>query len=156
MQKTAHGIKTRVSSIFIACFVFGALFIFERLLKLLAAARLSENQTEGFFIISSLGLRLFKNKNFFGIVALPSFFGIALMIIFLIFIFTLLRKELAGGKKVAALWLSLALIGALSNTIDRVFLGQVIDYLVIGPWAINLADMLIVSGLIMYLKDSKF
>jgi signal peptidase II len=46
--------------------------------------------------------------------------------------------------------LGLIIIGALSNIIDRLRYGQIIDFLHIGPWPIfNLADGLIVFGALL-------
>jgi lipoprotein signal peptidase len=54
------------------------------------------------------------------------------------------------GLKIAALCI---LLGAASNLFDRVAHGFVIDYLLLfGDSAINLADILILSGLFLHVK----
>ncbi len=48
--------------------------------------------------------------------------------------------------------ISLVIVGALSNLIDRFALGYVVDYVNLFIWPIfNLADCLIVAGIIIYL-----
>jgi lipoprotein signal peptidase len=53
------------------------------------------------------------------------------------------------STRAAALGAGLALGGGLSNTIDRVLHGAVQDYLVVGTVVINLADLAVLTGLVM-------
>lgn len=64
----------------------------------------------------------------------------------------LLIKELKKEQPSQPLLLawSIILSGALSNLLDRILHSYVIDYLVLGTAIINLADILIVSGLLIY------
>jgi signal peptidase II len=61
-------------------------------------------------------------------------------------------RDLAPGDRFSALALALILGGAMGNMLDRIFRGEVVDFLhfrLVGGYAwpdFNLADMLIVSG----------
>ena len=55
------------------------------------------------------------------------------------------------------LGLSLIILGALSNLLDRLIFGYVIDYINIFIWPVfNLADAMIVVGIIFYIIDKYF
>lgn len=43
------------------------------------------------------------------------------------------------------------ILGALSNAFDRVVYGPVIDYILLGTAVINIADLMIVFGLVLYI-----
>ena len=43
------------------------------------------------------------------------------------------------------------ILGALSNAFDRIVYGPVIDYILLGTAVINIADLMIVFGLILYI-----
>ena len=45
----------------------------------------------------------------------------------------------------------MVLTGAISNLLDRIIYHQVVDYFVVGTAIINISDMLIVGGLVIYL-----
>ncbi len=68
-----------------------------------------------------------------------------------------LYREFKKANANALLIFSLTLIftGALSNFIDRMFCGHVIDYLLLGTAVINISDIIIVGGLILYLLNFK-
>ncbi|HSR89092.1 MAG TPA: signal peptidase II [Candidatus Udaeobacter sp.] len=65
-----------------------------------------------------------------------------------------LNKKNAATPKLLLAW-SILLAGATSNLLDRIFYHLVIDYFIIGTAIINIGDILIVSGLIIYLLDLK-
>lgn len=46
---------------------------------------------------------------------------------------------------------SMLLAGGLSNLLDRIVYRQVIDYFLIGTALVNIGDLLIVAGLVLYL-----
>lgn len=46
---------------------------------------------------------------------------------------------------------SLILAGALSNLLDRIFYHSVVDYILIWTGIINISDLLIIIGLIIFL-----
>ena len=61
----------------------------------------------------------------------------------------LTKKEPTSPKLLLA-W-SMLLAGAISNLLDRIIYHQVIDYFLIGTAIINISDLLIVGGLVIYL-----
>lgn len=126
------------------------LFAVDRILKHFALKLLSAS--EGFFITQNLGVKLFRNDRFTGVVWLPNFITIGIIVIFFIFIIVLLLKELRGSKRKGVMALTVLLVGAASNALDRLAYNTVIDFLVIGPWVINLADIFIITGVILYLN----
>lgn len=65
----------------------------------------------------------------------------------------LLKKDSSNIKLLAA-W-SMALAGSISNLLDRIFYHQVVDYFIIGTAVINIGDILIVGGLVIYLISIK-
>lgn len=80
------------------------------------------------------------------------FIGITLVAIAMIFGF---QRKLAPGDRFSALSLGLILGGAVGNLIDRVFRGEVVDFLHFRLWGgyqwpdFNLADAFIVVGVAM-------
>lgn len=126
------------------------LFTVDRILKHFALKLLSAS--EGFFITQNFGLKLFRNDRFAGVVWLPNFITTGIIAIFFIFIIVLLLKELRGSKRRGVIALTVLLAGAASNALDRLAYNTVIDFLVIGPWVINLADIFIVFGALLYIK----
>lgn len=65
----------------------------------------------------------------------------------------LFYKNLNTPKLLLA-W-SMLLAGAISNLLDRIIYSQVVDYFIIGTAIINISDMLIVGGLVIYLWNIK-
>ncbi len=70
-------------------------------------------------------------------------------------------RGLSPGQRLAALALSLIIAGAVGNLIDRVLLGQVVDFvqLYYGQWywpAFNVADSAITVGVVIMLWDAVF
>lgn len=50
---------------------------------------------------------------------------------------------------------SIILAGAAGNLADRIIRGGTVDWLVVGPWTINLADLAIVTGVVLILTSAK-
>jgi signal peptidase II len=82
-------------------------------------------------------------------VRLTAFIGITLVAIAMIFSF---YRRLAPGERLSALSLGLILGGAGGNLVDRIFRGEVVDFLHFRLWGgyqwpdFNLADSFIVVG----------
>ncbi len=80
---------------------------------------------------------------------LAFFISISIVAIFIVFSFF---RQLAPGDRLSALALGLILGGAVGNLIDRIFRGEVVDFLHIVLWGgyswpdFNLADSFIVVG----------
>src|SRR3989344_1268087 len=104
-----------------ACAV--ALAVLDRVLKHLALKLLSGS--EGFLFKELLGLQLFENSRFAGVILLPQIASVAISFAFLALLVALLLKELRRSKKVEAVCLAIALVGAGSNTADRIIYGHV-------------------------------
>jgi signal peptidase II len=87
---------------------------------------------------------------------LPLFIGVSLVAVGIIVNF---YRRLAPGEKHAALTLGLILGGALGNLIDRIFRGEVVDFLHVPLWSgyswpdFNLADSFIVVGVGLLLLE---
>lgn len=59
-------------------------------------------------------------------------------------------------RKTSAPWLTFVVLGALSNLIDRFAYSATIDYLLFfGRSALNLADVMIVIGVILFMRSQK-
>lgn len=71
----------------------------------------------------------------------------------LFFSFIIMKKSLKD-KKFLILGLVLVLGGAASNLLDRFFKGAVIDYFKLGNLFFNLADIAILTGLMIYLQQT--
>jgi len=85
---------------------------------------------------------------------LPFVMVIVIVISALIFLSYLWRHYLKSGDLKLLFAISLVIVGALSNLIDRFALGYVVDYINIFIWPIfNLADCLIVAGIFIYLSN---
>ncbi|MFV2032408.1 MAG: signal peptidase II [Gammaproteobacteria bacterium] len=80
------------------------------------------------------------------------FFTVTAIVISIIIFFWI--KKLTPGEKLTAIALCLILGGAIGNLIDRIYLGYVIDYLLVWlgsyPWpAFNFADVAISAGAVI-------
>ena len=107
----------------------------------------------GVLILKNLGgLGFFLQKNFGLAFSLPvpaRIMGLVIGLI-LIALLTLLVKNFKNKSLVV--FLSLIIIGALSNVIDRIVYGYVVDYINVFVWPVfNLADVLIVVGVASWL-----
>lgn len=111
--------------------------------------------------IPSSGFYLFKpilqiiytpNYNIAFSLPLPQVLIIGLIILALIFLSYIWALNLYRQNFPLFIATSLIIVGALSNLLDRLFFGYVIDYINIFIWPIfNLADCLIVVGIGIYL-----
>ncbi len=74
--------------------------------------------------------------------------------IFSLFVIALVRAIQRDSK--AAPWLLFVVLGALSNLIDRIIHAATVDYLLFfSRSAINLADVMIVIGVLLFLQSQK-
>lgn len=155
--------------IFINLFI-GLLFLFDRIAKIFAfnlpesgfylAGALSEGGLRlaeaphlrgigGFFLFSKkfIGLQLYKNYHLiFNLEIMPLLFYFFISLTLLI-ILALLAKNYLTRNTFLIFSFSLILIGAISNLIDRLLYGYVIDFLSFFDYSIfNLADVYIFVG----------
>lgn len=122
----------------------------DRLTKLFS---LKELPVEGVFLIPGfLKLALYRNINIaFGIhLPLPLLYSLIILILFLLISFS--ARAYRQKDVWLIFWLGLIIAGALGNLLDRLFYGQVIDFLEVPFWSVfNLADAFIVLGLLGWL-----
>ncbi len=129
--------------------VVNGLFLFlDRWLKHLATHSWSRPNLAGHFF----GWQPFLNPGIgFGI-PVPNTLTLALTLAILAFVIYLM---LVGQSDVNNHWkifaLSFIFTGAISNFIDRIIHGHTIDYLLVLTSIINIADVLIVVGFVLYL-----
>jgi signal peptidase II len=103
------------------------------------------------------GWQPFFNKGIAFSLSIPSqitvIFSLPIIILVLYLLLHEWKKESTNLKLIMA-W-SLIIGGAISNFIDRLIYKQVIDYFTIGTAVINISDIMIVVGLILYLLTFK-
>lgn len=126
------------------------LFLIDRLSKHFSLEKLPQ---EGVSLIPNfLNLTVYQNVNIaFGLKVPPSLLYILIAIILLLLII-LLFKAYQKKDLWLVFWLSLVIVGALGNLVDRLTYGLVIDIIEIPFWSIfNLADSMVVIGIIGWL-----
>jgi len=98
---------------------------------------------------------LFRNEGIVFSLPVPDWLYLPVALaIFLLFAGALVRAIMKRSP--SALWLTFVVLGALSNLIDRVTYGATIDYLMFfGRSAVNLADAMIVIGVILFVRSQK-
>ena len=131
-------------------FISGLFFISDRIFKFLAQCCFTKPKliTElfGWYPFNNLGVA-------FG-VSLPLALVIPISIlILLLFVFILLHST--QRTFLHLLGIALIISGAASNLIDRVLFKYVVDYLLILTGVINLADILVVVGFVLFITTSK-
>ena len=127
-------------------FLIGGLAIVDRTSKIWI---LSLPDAGGFFVGDLFGIKLFENHDaIFGLPKIPPFFEIVVIIIGVVLVGAAIS---AWRKKENLLFFGLILIllGGLSNFLDRLLYGFVIDMMHTGPSVWNLADGMIAAGFIL-------
>ncbi|NCF75534.1 MAG: signal peptidase II [Xanthomonadaceae bacterium] len=111
----------------------------------------------GFSIGNFLHITLSKNYNLaFGINISHSILYLLIGLIIL-FLFNLLKKNYFSNDLTKVLIITIILSGAISNLIDRIFLGYVVDFINISWFSIfNFADICIVLGIVFFIKIELF
>ncbi len=142
-------IRSFLSKYRVVILVFLLVYSLDRVTKYLVVHNLSLGQSWpshcGFFCItyianSGSAFGLFGGQNM--LLTFASLIGVGVLILFY-------RTHPSPGLLVR-LSLGLMLAGALGNLTDRVLLGQVTDFIHVGPWYIfNVADSSIVTGVII-------
>ncbi len=140
-------------NIFISTLFFsGCFLVLDQILKKIA----QNNNSDSFYLIKNIiGWEYFENYGIAFSLPMPKLLLITLipLIIVSLFIFLLKTKK---KKFLFAFSVSLIIAGAISNLIDRVFFGFVIDYFRVFTSVINIADiMIIVGGLILIVQGLK-
>lgn len=121
------------------------LIFFDQAIKFIVINYLPE---DGFFVFNNiLGLANFQNPGIAFGLAMPKV--ILYLVVFLVLYFLLqkFRQELKQRNFLVLLSLTLVIAGALSNLIDRLARGFVVDYLHVFTAVFNLADIYIILGI---------
>jgi signal peptidase II len=143
----------KISFIVIASFT---LFVLESIIKY---TLINKIPAQGFYFIPKI-LQLIYTPNYNIAFSLPLPFALIVFLVIsaLIFLSFVWWMNLIAGNLKLLLASSLIIVGAVSNLLDRVILGYVVDYVNIFVWPIfNLADCAIVAGIIIYLiSEFKF
>lgn len=135
----------------IASAIGGLFLIVDQVLKYIA----EQHQNATYYYIKPwLGWEYLKNPGVAFGIPIPSYVVIPLSFIILLMVFRYLSKS---EKKTLLSMYALALItsGAISNLIDRVLYSATIDYIRIIHSIINIADILIILGVLLLLSDRR-
>jgi signal peptidase II len=108
---------------------------------------------QGFYLFNPILQIIYTpNYNIAFSLPLPYVIVIVIVIVALLFLSFLWVQNLKSGNLKLLFAISLVITGALSNLVDRFALGYVVDYVNIHIWPIfNLADCLIVAGVVIYI-----
>ena len=124
-------------------FLIGGLAIVDRASKIWI---LSLPDAGGFFVGDLFGIKLFENHDaIFGLPKISPFFEIIVIIIGAILIgsaISVFKKK----NKLMFFGLVLIILGGVSNFLDRLLYGFVVDMIHFGPSVWNAADMMIGAG----------
>lgn len=116
------------------------LFATDRLIKNLMILKLPE---EGVLLLPGVSLKLYLNQALAFSLPVANWLAAVLSIVVLLVAVGLLSKH-AANKPLGQWGLGLLIIGSVSNLIDRIFYGGVIDWLQLGFWpTFNLSDFYI-------------
>ncbi|MFH1188130.1 MAG: signal peptidase II [bacterium] len=96
------------------------------------------------------------NKNIAFSLAVPSVIIFLLVLGTLVFLFYLLIKNYRKNNFSFVFFLSLIIIGALSNLFDRIKFGWVIDFIYVPHFTVfNFADIYITFGVVLWLWNER-
>ena len=95
------------------------------------------------FLVVKGGVSVYKNEKIS-----PLFLSLALLAFI---IFSLYEIKKRGGHPLIVVSLGLVLGGGLSNLFDRIRIGGVADYLDLTFWQLNLADIFVIVGVLIFL-----
>lgn len=136
--------------------IIGGLLVLDQICKILVYFKLPREAN--FFILKPiLSLEFYRNTGIAFGISLPPWLFYTVAAIILAGLIYWARYYYQKKETVSFLALSLIMAGALSNLIDRLRLGYVIDYLNFAFWPVfNLADVMVVAGVvILIIKNVK-
>lgn len=142
----------RKYGIFLINIILALSFVVDRIFKDYIVYKLPE---KGVFIFSNslgnIGLRLSKNFNAAFSIKIPEYIFYTLIGVLVGYILILLIKSYRSKIFFDSIFYILIFLGAISNLIDRIIYGYVVDYIEILIWPVfNIADTLIVIGVGMW------
>jgi signal peptidase II len=112
---------------------------------------------QGFYFFKYLQIGFYPNEDIAFSLPLPQALTIVLVIIILIILSFIWWQGLLRKNIPHLLSISLIILGALSNLLDRLLFGFVIDYLNVFIWPVfNLADAMIVLGVGIFIVTEFF
>lgn len=122
-------------------------FIFDRFLKWQAL----HGWNEDYLLNKHFGWHPFLNPGVAFGVPVPSWLIIVLTIPILVLLIYHVSRLTYQARMLHVTCYVLIIAGALSNFIDRLLYNHTVDYILISTGVINLADILIVAGFVIYL-----
>lgn len=124
------------------------LFVLDRTSKWLALNILSGN---GIFLIKKItGFILERNQGIAYSITLPHTILLTVVLIIIFILMILLVKAYKRREFLIIYALSLIIVGAISNLIDRLRYDYVIDLITLTGWPVfNLADVMITAGVVL-------
>lgn len=127
-------------------------FVADRIIKTTIAVRPD-------IVSATLGpvsIRFEANPGFAFSISFPNTVVVILSLLVTVIFLVLLVRAIERGQSTMIIGVSAVLIGALSNMIDRVSVGYVIDYLAISFLPVfNIADLLILNGALILVWRGK-
>jgi len=108
--------------------------------------------TNPIFIFNHIGWAPILNPGIAFSIQLPNLV-IIILTLFILGFFSYLTVQ--TKDKIARLGLTLTIFGAISNLLDRIFYQNTVDYLQVYISVFNIADILIVTGIGIYLLKLK-
>lgn len=140
----------RFQKILIIAFISFDLLVLESIIKYIL---INKTSGWGFYLFSGiLEIGFYKNTNIAFGLPLPQSLTIVLVILILIMLGFLWWKSLIKSNLWQFFACSIIILGALSNLLDRLLFGYVIDYLNFIIWPVfNLADVMVVVGVGLYI-----
>jgi len=135
---------------FLLAFICLELLILESLIKYIF---INKVPSEGFYFIPQFAQIIYTpNQNIAFSLPLPQVFIIVIVIIIIIVLSYIWWHIFLKGNLWELTAISIVILGAFSNLIDRLVFGYVIDYIKIWIWPVfNLADAMIVLGIFIYI-----
>lgn len=136
---------------------------FDQLSKILVESRLAHGERvpilEGFFYVTHARNPGAAFGLFASFASDGKLMGFAIASLIAILVIAAFYHRLAPGDRIQSLGLSLVLAGAAGNFIDRVWRGEVVDFLHVRLWSgyawpdFNVADVCIVMGVAALMTD---
>lgn len=126
-----------------------ALFVADRAAKWFTLSRLRPD--DGFFLLPPyVGLVLERNQGIAYSIPLPLAILAVLLALIIVLFVALAVRAYRRGELWGAFALSLVVVGTISNALDRLRYGYVIDYATISRWPVfNIADLMITAGVVI-------
>ncbi|HLD82137.1 MAG TPA: signal peptidase II [Patescibacteria group bacterium] len=135
------------------------LFVIDRILK--STLQKDPFAYKDFFDSGILKIQRYENTGVAFSIPLPQWLILSLSTTIVLALAWFLMRALQKKQSLAVLFYDLIIVGALSNIIDRLLYGHVIDYInfIFYFWIFNIADIMITVGiagiLFLHLRETK-